>query len=486
LLSEQEQENFRQANLKFYFDEILPSSPAKITLRVVDEKNTPITGAKVGFRPRWLSTVGEYISEYYVGFSNDTGEVVFKDGFKFRGDFNNVTTAGNLTDVEADSTFANGEDFDFQAEKNGYERAGGSTNLNIVDGLATVLIKMHSDSQANNRINSKITVIVEPSLDLLSTKLQKKTGTTWQDVAVRSVLDTANDRNINFYPETAGTYRAVNKARISNEQEFTLTNTPILFISKLQDLCNSSDVVYSRQGDVTIVFENRAQQNEFSSLIPDLVATYNRLANQSKRSRPLIIYIGNLGGNINAYAHQEKVSCTGAGIQEAREIDLLTGFLRYMINLGTKGDIYKIFAHEYGHIVQFDSFSGSGFFARQWSMIFNDLNANYYGPLVFDMMTDGNAMIAPNQFGGHPWDNNREMFASFFASYFKAHDRFDGIVRYHASGAAQNIMEYMWQLFAENVGEVYANDNSIYHPKGGRIGTHEYTISEIRSGAWKQ
>lgn len=484
LLSDQEQENFRQANLRFYFDEITTSQAAKITFKVVDNKNKPISNAKVGFRPKWLYVTGEYVPEYYVGYSNALGEIIFKDGFKFRGSFENNITTGSLTDPESNSTFTNGEDFVYQAEKTGYERAGGKANLNIVDGKATVTIKLYPDPQTTSpgTTISRIKVYVDPSLELMSTRLQKKNGTAWQNVSPRSSTSATNDRTIYFYPEVAGTYRAVNGSRTSGEKDYTLTNSPMLSIDKLQNLCGATDMIYSNQGDVTIVFENQAMQKEFSSLVPDLVATYNRLANQSKRSKPLVIFIGNLGGKINAYAHREKISCPAAGVQEAWEIDLLAEFLRYMTNLGSKDTINKVLAHEYGHIVQFDLFSGSSFFARQWTMIFNDLNRNYYGPLVFDMMTDGNAMMAPNQFGGHPWDNERELFASFFASYFMAHDRFDGIIRYHASGAAQNIMEYMWQLFSENVGKVYANDNKIYHPIGGKIGTH----GEIRSGAWKQ
>lgn len=488
LLSDKEQENFRQANLRFYFDEITPSQGTKITFKVVDNKNKPISNAKVGFRPKWLSCIGENVAEYYVGYSNSLGEVVFKDGFKFRGSFESNFTTGSLTDAESNSTFTDGEDFVYQADKAGYERSGGRANLDIADGKATVVIKLYSDHQdaSKGTVVNRIKVYVDPSLELTSTKLQKKNGTAWQNVSVRSSLAQDNDRVIYFYPELAGTYRAVNNARLSGEREYSPTKSPVLFIDKLQNLCEASDMVYSKYGDLTIVFENQVMQKEFNSLVPDLVATYSSLANQSKRSKPLIIFIGNLGGQINAYAHQEKISCTVAGVQEAWEIDLLAGFLRYMKNLGAKDTIYKVLAHEYGHIVQFDLFYNSNFFSHQWAMIFNDLKQNYYGPMVFDMMTDGNAMIAPNQFGGHPWDNERELFASFFASYFMAHDRFDGIIRYHASGAAQNTMEYMWQLFSENVGKVYANDNTIYHPKGGKIGAHEYTVGEIRSGAWKQ
>jgi len=147
--------------------------------------------------------------------------------------------------------------------------------------------------------------------------------------------------------------------------------------------------------------------------------------------------------------------------------------------------------HEYGHSV-YDTMYGSRFDAS-WIEIFNQLVRNRAmgsgpGNCVFKKIQDGILSKEKSSFGGHPWDNPHEMFASYYFDYYNAHELLlmtiiDG---WRDTPECSNTMAFMWQLFSENVGEVSPADGMLFGSRNDEIGNTVYSFSNITSGVWRE
>lgn len=222
------------------------------------------------------------------------------------------------------------------------------------------------------------------------------------------------------------------------------------------------------------------------SIFEGIAQQITKLRVQSSAIKPLYIAFGDLG-EVNAYAFSQTGGtipiCVGSNkIVSGYKIAISTTLMRTLINENRSDMIVSILTHEYGHHI----YASNPVISKQFEDLFNNLysRVDQDGKCVWDRMQDGN--LAYSWLGGHPYDNAREMFASFYSAYFSYHERLYGVIQYHATedSSCQNVLKYIWQFFAENVGKYYSNDDQYFIPVGGKIGGASYSYGYIANGYW--
>jgi hypothetical protein len=173
----------------------------------------------------------------------------------------------------------------------------------------------------------------------------------------------------------------------------------------------------------------------------------------------------------------ESDTYTGAFISDicGMRIVLTTKLLQDLLD--SNQPLSYVLVHEYAH--KFFVFGGKvgGHFAT----IFHA--AEDTAPCSFSRITDSNIELS-QLYAGHPQDSVSEYFASFFTAYFLHHDRLLDTIRNNTTGQCKYTLAYTWQWFAENVGEVYTNDNEVFHPLNGGLNGINYTKAQIKNGDW--
>lgn len=205
---------------------------------------------------------------------------------------------------------------------------------------------------------------------------------------------------------------------------------------------------------------------------------------QSKDIGPVVIIVGQ--GELNAFAAlNQKLDC-GWGA-ESSVILMYKDLVEYYLNNHRADLISSTLIHEYGHLLYEKEFkfNGKNNFSSKWKELYEGIVDQSYAEIIWNKIQDANLEIAPGGMGGHPWDNDHEMFASFFNAYFYHHDQLLENINSCADINCQNILAYMWELFSENVGKVNFSDARQFPVYGGTIGNSRYSFYDIRAGKWR-
>ncbi|MCX6811853.1 MAG: hypothetical protein NT039_04135, partial [Candidatus Berkelbacteria bacterium] len=229
--------------------------------------------------------------------------------------------------------------------------------------------------------------------------------------------------------------------------------------------------------------------NTNKKIFDEIIIQIKSLKRKSKDVGNLLISVVDGEGAINASAIPIYIANNSCfGIKDIQVMNVTTDYIKWAAQQKRSDDITFTMAHEYGHLVYGMFKKTDPNFSDKWYQLFEKitLQSSSLTSCVWNAFKDGNVGMSPRSFGGHPGDDEDEMFASFYSSYFMYHDRLYGIIKYHVTpdSPCQNILKYMWQLFAENVGKVYSNDDQFFLPVGGKIGKTEYSWQQIISGVW--
>jgi len=253
--------------------------------------------------------------------------------------------------------------------------------------------------------------------------------------------------------------------------------------------CPENDLIKHFDNNIYYVFQNQEIKNWFNTNINffiQLNQQIGKMKNQSSDIGRLVIFLKS--GISNARADKYNPNC----FQENQPVRIITYYkelLDWQIRYHRYDKIMATVAHEYGHLLYQKNFiDANNLFYKKWSGLFDWLKTQSFRQCVWDKIKDANVAVLPNSASGHPSDNDQEMFASFFSAYFSYHDRFHGIIRYHCqeNSYCQNVLAYMWELFSENVGTVYGNDDLMFKPVGGKIGNANYSFEQIKRGQWME
>lgn len=229
--------------------------------------------------------------------------------------------------------------------------------------------------------------------------------------------------------------------------------------------------------------------NTNKKIFDEIIIQIKSLKRKSKDVGNLLISVVDGEGAINASAIPIYIANNSCfGIKDIQVMNVTTDYIKWAAQQKRSDDITFTMAHEYGHLVYGMFKKTDPNFSDKWYQLFEKitLQSSSLTSCVWNAFKDGNVGMSPRSFGGHPGDDEDEMFASFYSSYYMYHDRLYGIIKYHVAtdSPCQNILKYMWQLFSEDVGKIYSNDNRFFLPVGGKIGKTEYTWQQIINGSW--
>jgi len=433
------------------------------------------------------------------GLTGQDGKLVIPDGV--RDSIIQGTLYENWKNTLADNfQIYLGDEFKVYAEDPSGQYQDQSKDIEINTRNQTIEITLKSKSEAGYCINVHTTdYFGSQNWPQSSIKLQQKQPNgSYQDIGrdADNWDDFLPDRVVNadilakYCNLTTGYYRAYLPGANYYSQ-------PVYFDNKEDKeikigWCPQNDLVVSLDNGIYFAFENQDTKDWFNTNIDffrDLSQKIVRLKNQSKDVGNLIISIRK--GDFNAAALSRDVP-TCFGNSPSRIIVLFRDLIDWYIKIHRTEDLFTVVTHEYGHhVYQAKFLDPNTSFGRRWQQLFNQIVNDGNGSFrdcVWNQIKEGNVGILPYSLMGHPYDNPHEMFASFFSAYFTQHDRFYGIIRYHAgeNSYCQNTLAYMWELFAENVGTVYGNDNLMFKPVGGRLGNANYTFEQIKRGHWRE
>lgn len=250
--------------------------------------------------------------------------------------------------------------------------------------------------------------------------------------------------------------------------------------------CEDGSYIKNVTGEATLIIEKEFLEFFSKETINDISSGLIRLRKLNFRNAsPLVLSVTD-GELFNAFASGERINnvCFGGGKSETEVsyIGVGAGLIKWLVAHNRMDMLENIIAHEYGHIIDLQIYNK------------DELN-ELYKDLISDLDTfsdinnaikDGFVGLYPGALGGHIEDGSSELFASFYSAYFTNHDRLYGIIEYEtiADSPAQNILKYMWQYFAENIGKVRPDDDKIFLPVGGKISNIDYSYSQITRGDW--
>jgi hypothetical protein len=135
------------------------------------------------------------------------------------------------------------------------------------------------------------------------------------------------------------------------------------------------------------------------------------------------------------------------------EIIQKNGFMRNF-------EIVNTLTHELGHWYDVNFLSGKEerkILETAYRTVV-DNNGKITMNCLFDRLTDSN-VISSMLPGGHPWDNDWELFASFFSAYFSASDKLKFIVDSLPDGECKYTLIYLGKFFDQHVGQKNLFDN---------------------------
>lgn len=320
--------------------------------------------------------------------------------------------------------------------------------------------------------------------------LEKLVGDKWEKIVVSKDFS-GND--ICFYPSEKGIYRAGLEGTKTKtfQVNYDLSKTVLLELGICPPSAKANVIKYSDQINFAFSdtfkskYQNDPQTRAIISNLGSQIA--NHLASQ-KNIGPLLILVNDVL-NIGAYHIPGSFNCLG--LDSVKIIHIDETLINFYKGNQTTELLFNTFLHEYGHGIFEYLQVDDDRFIKDWIELFFDIKGDNKNE-VWDRLTDGNVNLEPMGFGGHPEDAyifdmhpGTEMFASFYQAYFGMHNRFLGIIQNNTSSETQNILAYMWQIFSEKIGKVNPDDNKVFNPIGGAIGTNNFTYQQIKSGVWR-
>jgi hypothetical protein len=452
---------------------------AKIKFLVQDEKNSsPLEGAAINIEVADLDF-------NFAATTNNQGIALFPDNFQFTDPEGEVGSypAEIIRQIKNFKIYT-GEFISVKVIKNGYEEY--SSTLEIKNQDETKTIKL-TPKKPVLRIIIENYSLYNSSYSASKLSLEKREVNSYTKTSDRGNRE--SETSIIYDNLKPGYYRVAYTDNLPSETVYFNgkkdAEIRYSFCNPDSKLEKIGDDLYYLLSDDEAKSLYQANSSFFNLLAGDII----RLKNQSQNLRPLIIEIG-AGGKINGAAILTGFSGGCLQIEDPYVIQLTNEYVIWAIGEHRTDDIIFTIYHEYGHLdYTFELSNANPHFFSEWQWIWSELDNSPDRALsdcVFQAIKDGNVNLSPDPGSGHPADDDNEMFASFFAAYFNYHERLHGIIRYHVkeNSSCQNLLKYMWQLFSEDVGKVYDNDDQIFDPVGGKIGNSTYNWDQILSGKW--
>ncbi len=458
----------------------------KVTVTDCGGSKKPIPGASVSYdlhySPELAFSFG--LPKTATAITNTQGQAILPDNLTY--------TGGSIAAVGGKIAF-NKDDLDsLTISAKGYDPMEISPKENLSVCLDENVTKNHKIfvNKADGFTGTEYGI-----LDAKDFKTQILRNGSWTDASLPLQTGKAADggTNLFFTPTQVGyKYRVISNSGnvtewvfFDNSQDITIDYFVCTDEDSPDNLVKISDKVYLYFSDDELKNDYRNSDPKKSAIFLQLAAEVSKLQKVSVDVGTVLLHFSS-DTNINAGA-QPNIISDCAGVPNARIIQINKGMIDYYFNGGVSlSNILSGVTHEYGHLVLYYLNDDGSNMAKSWANIYDWLTSDQAsGTIIFGRIKDGYANLVPAGLGGHPSDDVNELFASFFDGYFASHERFYGIIKYQTSGSAQNILEYMWQLFAENIGKVDSNDGNYFTPVGGKIGNIPYTYSQIKSGVWK-
>jgi len=440
---------------------------------------------------------------YLAGQTNSAGQAVYPRDFKFYENWEDIERGieANLP-FNKPSKISRGKELIFNVKKEGYLSASFE-----IEAQNNVTIELEQ-----NRGNSKLQVYYSMEIpeeyhseeeatviernryvfnELQKIYLEKKNPQTgeWERFNKLPIVLSVAERKAIFYPQVTGYFRAgITGSRFkSGEELFDNTQDVDIAIGRFGcPFIFEDDLIKRYPDNIVFVFEDETIYQTYQnnkSFFDELALKIRQLKNRSINF-PLIINWDNfLFANAGAI---ETLSLKCLGMEDVYSMHFSYSLLNWFLNQGLDEQVMAIIAHEYGHLTHAQLNLDNPNFIKLWEKLFQNISSSSFKDCVWEAILDSNVALLPHRYAGHPWDNDGEMFASFFAAYFTNHERLHGIIKYHTQNGSscQNTLSYMWQLFAEKVGQVYADDHLVFEPVGGKLGNANYTFSQIGQGNW--
>ncbi len=161
-----------------------------------------------------------------------------------------------------------------------------------------------------------------------------------------------------------------------------------------------------------------------------------------------------------------------------------------MISAETEWGIESTVIHEYAHIIYEGLTERQTTFYSRWSNLFYDIASTGDTEAfncIFNTIDDSTTEYMIRALGGHPYDNDSEMFASFTSGYIFNHQRLRDSIELNCSymGHCQNTLAYMWTLYVEGFYTSQSSDRNFFSPIGSVLGP-QFTFHQISNGHWRK
>ncbi|MFA7243889.1 MAG: hypothetical protein WC080_01180 [Patescibacteria group bacterium] len=495
-----QQKDFAARNLLMLLD-TGQSEFSPVPIKVIDESGKRIAGATVvnKLNNYYFSNLG-FTDAAYIGTSSSGLDLKLKNDFSLYESYSSYLQP-NRTPISPPAGivpqgFAEGQPLDLMVLKQGYKLLH-----------TTAVVEKDVETQQPKVI--VLTLQKAPALeaqagiyvynydyfkdcDYTDLYLEKKTADgSWSKTADKAFLavNDFGEETAKFVPTSAGTYRVgINKHNAKSPPvEFTPGYDNWTRLGDVEDLCSPDDnSLLKDYGDgIYMIFKPKTIYGQHSSIFDEAAQSLRRLKSQSKDVRPVVIGFLPMG-KIEGYQWNGMWNCAKIG-KDVKPIIFSTELLDFSLASDPTGaDVGATIAHEYGHAVNEKIRNSTPSIYAPWNDLYNRVMAGPDKGCVMGAITDSNVELMPGDTGGHPWDNDNEFFASFYWAYFMQHGRLHGIIRDHTTGTCQNIMKYMWQWFADNVGRVDPDDGQVFKSVGGSVTGIPYTYAQISNGSWIQ
>ena len=272
----------------------------------------------------------------------------------------------------------------------------------------------------------------------------------------------------------------------ASAEMFNSTKDVYLSIDATSSACSKQGTYvkkYSIKGhSVSIVFENEKLYTDHKDLYDNKITQrINFMMTYAKVLDPLVITVSDLG-QFNAFANVGMESCAKLGGGQSWTINFGSQVIDTFESENQEDLILRVISHEYSHLIQNMLTNSNGFPEAEWATIWHGIDnlPADQRTAIWAVFLDSNSALS--QFGGHPWDNEYEMFASFSQAYFLSHGSLYGRIKYHLTAQEQNIVEFMWQIFSQRVGKINPDDNTLFTRRP--LVKSNYTFAQIMNGNW--